>query len=153
MPFDLTYPERSDGETLATRKMRSICALSEDLTDLVQPVDEAVDLVAHRVEVEAGAVRRRNAKLLHQRLAAVVAGADCNAFAVEDLRDVVRMDPFDVEGDDPGSPVGRGAVGLHPRQLGQLLEAVGGELVLVLLDRFQADLADVVDCGPEADRL
>src|SRR4051812_49935890 len=113
MPFDLTYPERSDGETLATRKMRSICALSEDLTDLVQPVDESIDLVAHRVEVEAGAVRGRDPELLHQRLAAMVAGADRHALPVQDLRDVVRVNALDVERDDPGAPVGRRPIRLH----------------------------------------
>ena len=59
---------------------------------LVQAFDEAVDLLGDRVEVEARAVRRRDAELRHQRLAAVVAGADRDAFHVEDLRDVVRVD-------------------------------------------------------------
>ncbi len=70
---------------------------------LVEPFDEAVDLLGDRVEVEARAVRRRDAQLRHQRLAAVVARADRDAFHVEDLRDVVWVDAFDVEGDDPGA--------------------------------------------------
>jgi hypothetical protein len=47
---------------------------------------------------------------VHQRLAAVVAGADRDALQVEDLRDVVRMDVREVEGDDARAPLGRRAV-------------------------------------------
>src|ERR671927_38253 len=42
----------------------------------VEACDEAVDLLRDGVEVEARPVRRRHAELRHQRLAAVVAGAD-----------------------------------------------------------------------------
>ena len=63
------------------------------LLDLVQPVDQAVDLLGDRVEVEARARRRGDAEARHQRLRAVVAGADGDALPVEDLGDVVRVDP------------------------------------------------------------
>src|SRR2546423_836027 len=71
---------------------------------LVQPLGEPVDLFGDRVQVEAGSVRRRDAQLGHQRLAAVVPGADGDAVHVQDLRDVVRVNALEVEGDDPGAP-------------------------------------------------
>src|SRR6266516_8163677 len=79
---------------------KSLMGSRKHLTDGVQPVDELVDLLGDRVEVEARQVGGRDAELLHQRLAAVVAGADRHALQVEDLRDVVRMDVLEVEGDD-----------------------------------------------------
>ena len=41
-----------------------------------------------------------DAEAAHQRLRAVVAGADADALAAEDLRDVVRVHAVEVEGDD-----------------------------------------------------
>ena len=40
-----------------------------------------------------------------------------------------------------------------PRYVRELLESVGGEVVLVLLDRLQAGSVEVVDGSAEADRL
>src|SRR4051812_6644307 len=71
---------------------------------------EPVDVLGRVVEVEARAVRGGDAELAHQRLAAVVAGADADAVEVEELRDVVRVDPLNVEADDAGAPVGGRAV-------------------------------------------
>src|SRR5439155_14699242 len=84
--------------TGAPRRARPV---SERLVDLVQAFDEAVDLLGDRVEVEARAVRGGDAEPGHQRLAAVVPGADRDALPVEDLGDVVRMDAVDLERDDP----------------------------------------------------
>src|ERR1700694_1670764 len=80
-------------------------ASGEDFAGLVQTVDEAVDLVLERVEVEAGSVRRRHSELLHQRLAAVVPGADGDALHVENLRHLVGMDVAEIEGDDARAPL------------------------------------------------
>ena len=41
----------------------------------------------------------RDAEAAHQRLRAVVAGADADALAAEDLGDVVRVHAVEVEGD------------------------------------------------------
>ena len=57
----------------------------------MQALGQPVDLIRHGVEVEARAVGRRDAELAHQRLAAVMPGADRDRLHVEDLRDVVRM--------------------------------------------------------------
>ncbi len=66
-----------------------------------------------------------------------MAGADRDAFHVEHLRDVVRVDVAEVERDDARAPVGRRPVQLDARHVGEPLERVGGELVLVLLDRLE----------------
>src|SRR5438046_6205533 len=91
---------------------KSLMGSREHLTDGVQPVDELVDLLEDRVEVEARPVGSRNAELLHQRLAAMVPRPDRDALEVEDLRDVVRVDVFEIEGDDPRATLGRRAVQL-----------------------------------------
>src|SRR6266511_4777160 len=117
---------------------RRIRPVSERLVDLVQALDEAVDLLGDRVEVEARPVRGGDAESGHQRLAAVVSGADRDALPVEDLRDVVRMDALEVEGDDPGAPLRWRPKEAQPGHVGQALERVDGEGVLVLLDCLDA---------------
>src|SRR5437868_15339201 len=114
---------------------------------------EAVDLLGDGVEVEARAVRRSDAELAHKRLAAVVPGADGDSVLVEHLRDVVRVHVAEVEADDPGAPLRRRPVERDAGDLAELLERVGGERMLVLLDRFQPDPLQVVDRGAEADGL
>src|SRR6266516_1987296 len=74
----------------------------EGLPDLEQAVDQAVDVLGKRVEVEARAGRGGDAETRHQRLGAVVAGTNGDAFPVEDLRDVVRVDVLELEADDAG---------------------------------------------------
>src|SRR5712691_5978947 len=91
--------------------------VSERLLDGVEALDEAVDFVGDRVEVEAGAVGGGDAEPGHQRLAAVVSGANRDALPVEDLGDVVGMDVLDVEGDDPCALLRWRSADAHPGQL------------------------------------
>src|SRR5712691_6141290 len=63
------------------------------------------------------------------------------------------MDVLDVEGDDARASLRWRSEDAHPRQLGEALERVGGEGVLVRLDRLDADLGQVVDRGAHADRF
>ena len=119
----------------------------------MQPVDEAVDLLGNRVQVEARAIRRRDAEPPHERLRAVVAAANRDAFRVEDLRDVVRMDPVEVERHDPGAAVGRRSVGNESRDLREPFQRVSRKRMLMLLDRFEPDRAEVVERRAEADGL
>ena len=119
----------------------------------METVDEPVDLFGDRVQVEARARRRSDTESGHQRLRAVVTCADGNAFPVEDLRDVVRMDAGHLERDDPGAALDRRPEQPHPVELTETLHRVPRELVLVLLDRGKADTRDVVDRGAEPDRL
>src|SRR3954469_11057347 len=101
---------------------------------------EPVDLVRHGVEVEARTVRRRDTQLRHQRLAAVVARADRHCVEIEHLRHVVRVDALEVEADDAGAALGRRTVERDPRYLAELLERIPGQLLLVRVDRVEADL-------------
>src|SRR5439155_11485190 len=112
----------------------SAIALSEDTASLVDAVDEPVDLLAHRVEVEARAVRGRDAEPRHQRLAAVMPGPNRDTFGVEHLRHVVRVNALDVERDDSRAAVGGRPVGREAGNLGEPVERVRRELRLVLLD-------------------
>src|SRR5258708_3639665 len=114
-----------------------------------QPVDELVDLLLHRVQIETRAVRCGYAELLHQRLTAVMAGANRDALHVENLRDVMRMDPLDVERDDACAPLGRRAVERDAGYVREAPERVGSELLLVLVDRLEAGRVEVVDGGAE----
>src|SRR5439155_16713681 len=110
---------------------------TEELMCLVESFGEAIDLFRDGVEVEAGAVRRRDAELRHQRLAAVVPGTDGDAVHVEDLRDVVRMHAVEIERKDAGAPLRRWPVGGQARHLRQPFERVDEQLTLVLLDRVE----------------
>src|SRR5262249_10608138 len=68
-----------------------------NLLDAPHARSEPIDVVRGVVEVEARAVRGCNTELAHERLAAVVAGADGDPVEVEELRHVVRMRAGDVE--------------------------------------------------------
>src|SRR5439155_16189568 len=100
----------------------------EVLPRLLDALDEPVDLPGEAVEVEARAVRGRDAELGHQRLAAVVAGADRDAVHVQHLRHVVRVDALEVEGDDPGAALRRRPVEADARDLRQPFDRLRGEL-------------------------
>src|SRR3954452_13939213 len=106
---------------------RSSCV---DLPDAADGRGEPVDVLGRVVEVEARAVRGGDAELAHQRLAAVVAGADADAVEVEELGDVVGMHlatgGLDVEADDAGALLGGRSVERDARNLAQLLECVAG---------------------------
>src|SRR3712207_1413959 len=89
---------RSLVEVAAARATRASPLRGEDGVCLVEGGDEAVDVLGRGVDVEAGAGGGDEAELTHQRLAAVVAGADGDVFAVEDRRHVVRVDVAEGEG-------------------------------------------------------
>src|SRR5919198_1006512 len=114
-------------------------SLAEDTACFVDAVDQPVDLLGHRVEVEARAVRGRHAEPRHQRLAAVVTGADRDALGIEHLRDVVWMNALDVKGHDSGAAVGGWSVEHDPGDLSEALERHRRELLLVRLDRLDPD--------------
>ena len=104
--------------------------------------------------MERGARGGAHAEAAHQRLGAVVAGADADRLAVAELGDVVRVDALDRERDDPaaavevGRPEERDAV-----DLGQPLERVGGQLALVRAHVLHAERRQVLDRRAEPHRL
>jgi MFS family permease len=65
-----------------------------------QPRDQPLHVLARVVHGERGTRRRRYAQLAHQRLRAVVARADADALATEDLADVVRVHSVERERDE-----------------------------------------------------
>src|SRR4051794_38879311 len=86
---------------------RSIALIhSEVLLGVLQPLDKCVYFARGRVEVRRHPRRALHAEALVRRLGAVVPGAHRDAAAVEHLRDVVRVNAVDLEGDRP-TPRGR----------------------------------------------
>src|SRR5215210_2643473 len=83
--------------------------LREDLFCGVETADETVDLLGERVQIDAGPRRCRYPEALHERLRAVVTGADGNALVSKDLRDIVRVHASEFEGDDPAAALERRA--------------------------------------------
>src|SRR6478735_7133912 len=118
---------------------------TERLLDLPQPGDEPVDVVRDRVEVEARARRGGDAEARHQRLRAVVARANRDVLPVEDLRDVVRVHALELEADDAGAAVRGRAEHTDALDLGERVHRLHDELVLMRLDRVEADLGDVIE--------
>src|SRR6187455_3066295 len=69
-------------------------------------IGQALDVIEVAVDREAGASRGRQVVALHERLSAVMAGADGNPVAIEDLGEIVRVDAIDDKADDAGVFVG-----------------------------------------------
>ena len=107
---------------------------------------------SERVDGEARAQRAPDAEALHQRLGAVMPGADRDAPLVEQRGAVVRVDPLDVERDDRAldlgvpRPVHRDAGDRRER-----VEALRGDRLLVGGHARHAELVEVLDGGVEAD--
>ena len=126
----------------------------EDLARLVERVHQPVDVLARVVDVEAGARGRGHAQLAHQRLGAVVAGADADALAVAQLGDVVGVHARQLERDHAAAPVGvRRAEDPQALDLRQALERVGREVALVGAHPLHPDLGQVVDRRAQSDAL
>ena len=79
----------------------------------------------------------------------MVTGADGDTFPVQDLGDVVRVHVGELEADDAGAAVGGRAEDADAGDLEQRVHRVHDELVLMRLDRFEANLGDVVECDTE----
>src|SRR3954452_3738617 len=107
---------------------------SEELLGRANSVGQGVDVVVAGVHVERGARGGRDAVAPDDRPGAVVPDPDGDAEVVEHLPDVVRVDVLDGEGDR--APAGDGVGGAdhgHPGDLGEPLQRVAGERLLVLL--------------------
>src|SRR5438105_545923 len=80
---------------------------AEELARFPYGSDESVDVVDVIIDVEGRARGRGNTQAPHQRLGAVVTGADTDAVAVQDRRKVVRMNVAVGERHDAGTMVAR----------------------------------------------
>src|SRR5215217_51367 len=121
---------------------------SEELLGRANSVGQGVDVVVAGVHVERGAGGGRDAVAADDGPRAVVPDADGDAVVVEDLADVVRVDAVDGEGDGAasGDGVGRADHG-DAGDLGELLQRVAGERLLVRLHLVHAERLEVLDGG------
>src|SRR6188472_3048932 len=92
---------------MKSRYRLSISGGAEDALRGADGIGQAVDVVEVVVNREAGTRRGRQVVPLHERLRAVMAGADSDPMPVQDLGEVVRMNAVHDEADDAGVLVGR----------------------------------------------
>src|SRR5687767_10538302 len=87
---------------VVTRSVRTGWGWSEaeDVRRALERIGQRVDVVAIVVDVEAGTGRGGRTEQAHQRLGAVVAGADAHVALVEDLADVVGVEVAEREAHD-----------------------------------------------------
>ena len=90
-----------------------------------------------------------DAEARHQRLAAMVAGADGDAHLVHQRAEIVVVDALDIEG-KRARPVGR-AVETDPGNRRQRVGGGADEALFMLLDRAQADAVHEIEGGSEGD--
>ena len=82
-----------------------------------------------------------------QRLRAVMTGADGNAFAVEDSRNIMRMHVLHIEGDDAGLVVTAAvtAIQLDIRKYAELRKCVVHQFPFNGFDRIKANVFKIVN--------
>ena len=128
----------------------------EDIGGAVERIGQHIDLALVVVQVEAGAGRGGGAQHAHERLGAVVAGADAHVALVQHLAEVVRVDAAEREAERGAAEldVARAVDGdVVAEALGQGVQRVLGDLHLVLTDVWHADALQEVDRCTHADRL
>ena len=76
----------------------------KDLPHAPERAHQRVDLVASVVHRQRCARGRGHAEAIHDRLRAVMTGADGDALAIHDRPDVVRVHPVEHERQDAGLP-------------------------------------------------
>src|SRR5258708_4713258 len=124
--------------------------LSKNLLNLMQTAYQGVDFFLGVVEGKRSPCRSRDAKAIHERLSAMMARTDSDAFAVEDRAQVMGMDAFEDEGQNTGFFLGRA----DKTQAGDFRDSssrVFQKLVLMSHDRVPAQAAEVIKRGSEAD--
>ena len=110
---------------------------------------EDIDLLKRIVGGEGGADGAGGAEAGHQRLAAMVAGADGDTHLVDQGAEVVVVDAVEVEGE--GADAVFGAVEADAVDRGERLGGCADELGLVLGEDVEADGVYVVERGGECD--
>ena len=126
----------------------------EGAGDGAERLDQAVGVGNGVVHGIRGAGGGGGSEPAHQRLGAVVAGADAHSLATEDLADIMGMRPVEHERDQRAAVRGvRGTVKLDAGNLGQARQRVGDQRALVSADPIDADRSDPVHGDAEPDRL
>src|SRR6185503_21268016 len=110
-------------------------SVSEDSLRLLERIHEAVDLLRCVVDGERGARGAGHSETAHQRLRAVMARPDCDAAAVADLGEVVRVNAVEREA-HKAAAVGRVRRPVDPQagHAGEAFQGVCGQLALVRPD-------------------
>ena len=103
------------------------------------------------IEIEAGTARGSYAKSLMQRHSTMVSCANGDPVAIEQLSDVVRVNPLNDKTDDAGFVIQAGAEQFHSVDCQQHFVRPAGERVLVRGNRFQADTLQIINCGAQPD--
>src|SRR2546425_8928097 len=132
------------------RKGWGLGRYSEQLAGLAYGRDEGVDIVHVIIDVERGTRGRGDAEPAHQRLGAVVAGPNTDAVAVQDRRQVVRMNVAVRERHDAGTVVAR-SIDRDALDLRQALDRQAGQLLLVRGDVVHSQLLEIGDGGAKPD--
>ena len=130
--------------------------MCEELLGLGEGFDEHVDVGFVVVDVYRRPARRRHAELAHQRLGAVVPGAHAHAVLVEDLADVVRVDPVEQERHRPAADrdVARTVDGERVGEtVAERVEHEARQSHLVVAYRVHAERRQVFDGRTEPDRF
>src|ERR1051325_10832836 len=117
---------------------------AKQLARLPQRRDEGIDVVDVVIDVERRARGRRNAKAPHQRLRAVMPGADADAVAIQNRGEIVRMDVAVREWNNSRAMVARAVHG-NSLNVTQPLDGDPGELLLVLGNAVEAELLEIGD--------
>src|SRR6185295_1028115 len=79
------------------------CSRSKKLLNFPEYFHETVDFLGRVVEVKTRARRRFHAELLHQRLVAMMAAAQCYATLIGHSHDVMSMNVFQEETHQTGA--------------------------------------------------
>src|SRR5690242_21617704 len=99
---------------------------------------------------EACAGSRLDSEPAHERLSAMVAGANRDARIVQYGGGVVRMNPVDIEADDSGAVFW--PVDCDARNGAKRIAGLCNQCAFMRMDRVERQLFDPVDCRVKADR-
>src|SRR5487761_2780473 len=131
-------------------------SLSEHRHGVAERFDEYVGIARQGVGAKGGPRRRGEAEAPHQWLGGRVPWAHADAELVEDLGDVVRVHPLDVETDDAPT-LNRVVWSDHTHATGELArqsaQGVVREGVLVANDVLETETLEVSHGGAQTDRL
>src|SRR5579863_9971159 len=125
----------------------------EDALGLLDAGDERIDLFRRVIDVEAGTGSGGYPKFFHERLIAVMTCPHADAFAVQNAREIVRVDVADGQRDDAGTVRDARAIDRDVAQPRQLIERDDGELVLVDCYPIHPHAIEIIDRSTQADRF
>src|SRR6185436_11109156 len=153
---DMTWLDAGDPDSVTRRpglgKSRHLAA--EQGLRALDPRDECVDVRRVVVHVDARARRRRHIQPTHQRLRAVVPGANADPRLVEHGGEVMRVDPVHGEAYDAAARFQvAGAVRPNAAHGGEAHEDARDELHFVRAHLIHPDAIEIIARGREPHRV